>query len=149
MGRAMFTKSLIQFSVDGWGCVPSLLFTWGQTMVEVMKICDIPWADEAPAGIKTAGRNINNLRYKDNTTLRAESKEELKSLLIELKKEGEKVGLKLNIQKSKIMVSGPISSVQFSSVPQLCPPLCDPMDYSTPGHPVNHQLPEFTQTNVL
>ena len=83
------------------------------------------------------------------TTLMAESKEELRSLLMEVKKEGEKVGLKLNIQKTKIMVSGPISSVQFSSVAQLCPPLCDPMDYSTPGHPVNHQLPEFTQTHVL
>ena len=63
--------------------------------------------DEAQAGIKTAGKNINNLRYADDTTLMAESKEELKSLLMKLKEESEKVGLKLNIQKSKIMASGP------------------------------------------
>ena len=62
------------------------------------------------AGIKIAGRNTNNLRYADNTTLMAESKEELKSLLIKVKEESEKVGLKLNIQKTKIMASGPITS---------------------------------------
>ena len=66
--------------------------------------------EEAQAGIKTAGRNINNLRYADDTTLMAESKEELKSLLIKVKEESEKVGLKLNIQKMKIMASGPITS---------------------------------------
>ena len=66
--------------------------------------------DEAQAGIKIAGRNINNLRYADDTTLRAESKEELKSLLMKVKEESEKVGLKFNIQKTKIMVSGPITS---------------------------------------
>ena len=66
--------------------------------------------DEAQAGIKIAGRNINNLRYADDTTLMAESEEELKSLLIKVKVESEKVGLKLNIQKSKIMASGPITS---------------------------------------
>ena len=66
--------------------------------------------DEAQAGIKTAGRNINNLRYADDTTLMAESKEELKSLLMKVKEEKEKVGLKLNIQKTKIMASGPITS---------------------------------------
>ena len=69
--------------------------------------------DEAQAGIKVAGRNINNLRYADDTTLMAESKEELKSLLMKVKKESEKVGLKLNIQKTKIMVSGPIASWQI------------------------------------
>ena len=63
--------------------------------------------DEAQAGIKIAERNINNLRYADNTTLMAESEEELKSLLTKVKKESEKVGLKLNIQKTKIMASGP------------------------------------------
>ena len=68
--------------------------------------------DETEAGIKTAGRNINNLRYADDTTLMAESEEELKSLLMEVKEESEKVGLKLNIQKSKIMASGPITSWQ-------------------------------------
>ena len=68
--------------------------------------------DETQAGIKTAGRNINNLRYADNTTLTAESREELKSLLMKVKEESEKVGLKLNIQKTKIMASGPISSWQ-------------------------------------
>ena len=66
--------------------------------------------DEAQAGIKIAGRNINNLRYADNTTLMAESKEELKNLLMKVKEENEKVGLKLNIQKTKIMASGPIVS---------------------------------------
>ena len=66
--------------------------------------------EEAQAGIKIAGRNINNLKYADDTTLMAESEEELKSLLMKVKEEGEKVGLKLNIQKTKIMASGPISS---------------------------------------
>ena len=69
-----------------------------------------PGLDEAQAGIKIAGRNINNLRYTDDTTLMAESKEELKSLLMKVKEESEKVGLKLNIQKTKIMASGPITS---------------------------------------
>ena len=69
--------------------------------------------DEAQAGIKIAGRNINNLRYADDTTLIAESKEELKSLLIKVKEESEKAGLKLNIQKTKIMASGPITSWQL------------------------------------
>ena len=68
--------------------------------------------DEAQAGIKVAGRNINHLRYADDTTLMAESKE-LKSLLMEVKEESEKVGLKLNIQKTKIMASGPITSQQI------------------------------------
>ena len=66
--------------------------------------------EEAQAGIKIAGRNINNLRYTDDTTLMAESEEELKSLLMKLKEESEKVGLKLNIQKTKIMASCPITS---------------------------------------
>ena len=69
--------------------------------------------DEAQAGIKTAGRNINNLRYADDTTFIAESEEELKSLLMKVKEENEKVGLKLNIQKTKIMASGPITSWQI------------------------------------
>ena len=69
--------------------------------------------DEAQAGFKIAGRNISNLRYRDNTTLMAESKEELKSLLIKVKVESEKVGLILNIQKTKIMASGPITSWQI------------------------------------
>ena len=69
--------------------------------------------DEAQAGIKIAGRNISNLIYADDTTPMAESKEELKSLLIKVKEESEKVGLKLNIQKTKIMASGPISSWQI------------------------------------
>ena len=66
--------------------------------------------EEAQAGIKTARSNINNFRYADNTTLMAESEEELKSLLMKVKEESEKVGLKLNIQKTKIMASGPITS---------------------------------------
>ena len=69
--------------------------------------------EEAQAGIKIAGRNINNLRYTDDTTLMAESEEELKSLLIKVKEESEKFGLKLNIQKTKIMASGPITSWQI------------------------------------
>ena len=68
--------------------------------------------DEAQAGIKIAGRNINHLRYADDTTLMAESKEELKSLLMKVKEENEKVGLKLNIQKTKIMASDPVTSWQ-------------------------------------
>ena len=69
--------------------------------------------DEAQAEIKIAGRNINNLRYTDDTTLRAESEEELKSLLMEVRDESKKTGLKLNIQKTKIMASGPITSWQI------------------------------------
>ena len=69
--------------------------------------------DEAQAGIKIASRNINNLRYADDTTLMEESKEELKSLLMKVKEESEKAGLKLNIQKMKIMASGPITSWQI------------------------------------
>ena len=69
--------------------------------------------DEAQAGIKIAGRNINNLRYADNTTLMAESKEKLKSLVMKVKEESERVGLKFNIQKTKIMASDPITSWQI------------------------------------
>ena len=69
--------------------------------------------DEAQAGFKIAGRNINNLRYADDTILMAESEEGLKSLLVKVKEESEKVGLKLNIQKAKIMASGPITSWQI------------------------------------
>ena len=69
--------------------------------------------EEAQAGIKIAGKNINNLRYAEDTTLRAESEEELKSLLTKMKEETEKVGLRLNIQKTKIMASGPITSWQI------------------------------------
>ena len=72
-----------------------------------------PGLEEAQAGIKIAGRNINNLRYADDTALMAESEEELKSLLMKVKEEREKVGLKLNIQKTKIMASGPITSWQI------------------------------------
>ena len=70
--------------------------------------------DEAQAGIKISRKNINNLRYADDTTLMAESEEELKSLLMKVKEESEKVGLKLNIQKMKIMASGPITSWQIN-----------------------------------
>ena len=104
--------------------------------------------DEAQAGIKTAGRNINNLRYADDTTLMAESEEELKSLLIKVKEESEKVGLKLNIQKTKIMASGPIASWQIDGETmktmtelQSCLTLCDPMDCSLPGSSVHGDSP--------
>ena len=70
--------------------------------------------DEAQAGIKIAGRNINNPRYADDTTLMTESEEELKSLLVKMKEESKKVGLKLGIQKTKIMASGPITSLQIN-----------------------------------
>ena len=75
---------------------------------------------EAQAGVKIARRNINNLRYVGDTTLMAESEEELKSLLMKVKEESEQVGLKLNIQKTKVMVSGLISSVQLLSHVRLC-----------------------------
>ena len=76
-------------------------------------ICRNAGLNEAQAGIKIAGRNINNLRYADNTILMAESEEERKSHLLKVKEESEKVGLKLNIQKTKIMASGPITSWQI------------------------------------
>ena len=88
--------------------------------------------EEAQAGIKIARRNTNNLRYVDDTTLMAESEEELKRLFSKVKKESEKVGLKFNIQKTKIMASGPIAAKSL----QLCPTLCDPIDGSPPGCPV-------------
>ena len=78
----------------------------------------------------------------------AESKEELKRFLMKVKEESGKVGLKLNIQKMKIMAPSPNSSVQFSSVTQSCPTLCHPMNRSMPGLPVHHHLPEFTQTPI-
>ena len=104
--------------------------------------------EEAQVGIKIARRNINTLRYADDTTFIAESEEELKNLLMKVKEESEKVGLNLNTQKTKIMAFSPISSIQFSSVTQLCPTLCDPMNRSTPDLPFHHQLLEFTQTHV-
>ena len=103
--------------------------------------------DESQARIKTAGRNISNLRYADDTTLMTESEEELKSLLMKVKEESED-GLKLNIQKPKIVASGPISSVQLSLVAQSCLTLCNPMNHSMPDLPVHHQLQESTQTHV-
>ena len=104
--------------------------------------------EEAQTGIKIAGRKINNCRYADDTIFMAESEEELKSLLMKVKEESEKLGLKLNIQKIKIMASGPIRLEQIRSVAQSCPSLSDSMNRSTPGLPVHHQLPEFTQTHV-
>ena len=94
--------------------------------------------DKAQVGIKIAGKNINNLRYADNTTLMAESREELKSLLIKVKEESEKAGLKLNIHKTKIMASGPITSWQIdgettetlTNFPFLGPKITAHMDHS-------------------
>ena len=94
--------------------------------------------EEAQAGIKIAGRNTNNLRYADDTTLMAESEEGLKSLLMKVKVESEKVGLKLNIQKTKIMASGPISSVQFS---------CSVVSDSLPPHELQHARPPCPSPN--
>ena len=91
------------------GCILSpWLFNWFAEY-----IMRNAWLDETQAGIKIAGRNINNLRYADDTTLMAENKEELKSLLMKVKEESKKVGLKLNIQKIKLMASGPITSWQI------------------------------------
>ena len=118
--------------------------------------------EEAQAGIKIAGRNINNLRYADDTTLMAESEEELKGLLMKVKEETEKVGLKLNIQKMKIMASGPITSRQIDGETvetvsdfifaaaaakslQSCPTLCDPIDSSPPGF----HVPGILQARTL
>ena len=91
------------------GCIlsPCLFNLYAEYIMQNAKL------DEAQAGIKIAGRNINNLRYADDTTLKAESEEELKSLLMKVKEESEKVGLKFNIQKTKIMASGPITSWQI------------------------------------
>ena len=91
------------------GCIlsPCLFNLYAECIVQNADL------DETQAGIKIAGRNINNLRYADDTTLMAESEEELKSFLMKVKEESEKVGLKLNIQKTKIMASGPITSCQI------------------------------------
>ena len=91
------------------GCVlsPCLFNLYAEHVMQSARL------DESQAGIKIAGRNINNLRYADDTTLMAESKEELKSLLMRVKEESEKAGLKCNIQKMKIMASGPITSWQI------------------------------------
>ena len=88
------------------GCIllPCLFNFYAENIMRNVRL------EEAQAGIKIAGRNINNLRYADDTTLMTESEEELKSLLMEMKEESEKVGLKLNIQKTKVMASGPITS---------------------------------------
>ena len=92
-------------STPGLHCHPAYL-----TYMQSKYIIRNAGLEEAQAGIKIAGRNINNLRYADDTTLMAESEEELKSLLMKVKVESEKVGLKLNTQKTKIMASGPITS---------------------------------------
>ena len=91
------------------GCIlsPCLFNLYAVYIIQNAKL------DKAQAGVKIAGRNINNLRYADDTTLMAESEEELKSLLMKVKEESENVGLKLNIQKTKIMASGPITSWQI------------------------------------
>ena len=104
--------------------------------------------EEAEAGLKIAGKNIPNLRYADDITVKAESEEELKCILMKVKEESKNVGLKLNIQKTKIIASGQITSDQTISVAQSCPTLCDPMNRSTPGLLVHHQLLEFTETHV-
>ena len=88
--------------------------------------------EEAQAGIKISGRNINNLRYADDTTLMAESEEELKSLLMKMKVENEKVGLKLNIQKMKIMASGPITSWQIDG--EIVETVSDFVLFGLPNH---------------
>ena len=96
---------IFQARVLEWGAIAFSLYA-----EYIMRNAEL---DEAQAGIKIAGRNINNLRYADDTTLMAENKEELKSLLMKVKEESEKVGLKLNIQKTKIMASSPITSMQI------------------------------------
>ena len=105
--------------------------------------------DEAQAGIKIARRNINNLRYADDTTLTAESKEELKSLLIKVKGESEKVGLKLNIQKTKIMASGPITSIDGETMETVTDFILGASKITAPlmAQLVNH-LPAMQETRV-
>ena len=93
--------------IKGWILSPCLFNFYAQYIMRNVGL------EEAQAGIKITGRNINNLRYRDDTILMAESEEELKNLLINVKEESEKVGLKLNIQKTKIMASGPITSWQI------------------------------------
>ena len=95
--------------------LPSQSYIWSPFLFDIYAkyIMRNVGLDEAQTGIKIAGRNINNLRYVDGTTLMAESKKELKSCLMKVKEESEKVGLKLNIQKMKIMTSGPITSWQI------------------------------------
>ena len=102
--------------------------------------------EEIQAGIKIAGRNISNLRCADDTTLMAESEEELKSLLMKVKEKSEKVGLKLNIQKTKIMASGPIRSDQISRLVMSDSLRIHESQHARP--PCHHQLPEFTQTHI-
>ena len=92
---------------QGWILSPCLFNLYAEYIIRNTAL------DEAQAGIKIAGRNINNLRYADDTTLMAESEEKLKSLLMEMKEESEKAGLKLNIQKTKIMTPSPITSWQI------------------------------------
>ena len=92
--------------------------------------------DELQAGITIGRRNINNLRYADDTTLMAENKEELRSLLMRVKEESERAGLKLNIKKTKIMASDPTVVAAAAKSLQSCPTLCDPIDGSPPGSPV-------------
>ena len=96
--------------VQNWERSMSRLYVVNLLAVYIMQSARL---DEVQAGIKIAGRNINNLRYVDDTTLMAESEEELKSLLMKAKEESEKLGLKLNIQKTKIMASGPFTSWQI------------------------------------
>ena len=96
---------------------------------------------------KLESRLPGEISTTSDTMLVAESEEELKSLLMKVKEKSEKVGLKLNIQKTKIMASCPTSSVQFSLVAQLCPTLCNPMECSTPGLPVHCQLLESTHVH--
>ena len=90
---------------------PSLFNLYAEYIIRSARL------DESPAGIKTARRNISNLRYADDTTLMAESKEELRSFLMKVKQESEKAGLKLNILRTKIMASGPITSWQIDGEP--------------------------------
>ena len=105
--------------------------------------------DEAQAGIKIAGKNINNLKYANDTTLTAESKEELKSLLIKVKGESEKVGLKLNIQKTKIMASGPITSIDGETMETVTDFILGASKITAPlmAQLVNH-LPAVQETRV-
>ena len=102
------------------------------------------WLDELQAGVKVGGRNINNLRYGDDTTLMTESKEELKSLLMRVKEESERASLKLNIKKSKIMASGPTVLLCVVLVTQSRLTLFDPMNCSPPGSSVHGILQERT-----
>ena len=143
--EAIVRMDMGQLIVQSWERSMTRLFI--ATLLIILYAEDImqnPRLDESQAGIKITRRNINNIRYADNAILMEESEEELMSLLWSRRVKK----LAWNSTLKKLRPWHPVPSVQFSSVAQSCPTLCDPMNCSTPGLPVHHHLPEFTQTHV-